>query len=94
MLVQNFTEPPKKKPIRLKVGKKYRFTPVLSCPGKLNGKPRESDLRGFKVFTGDVVGEYADFYLLKTKAGYKTTMHKNALGIDWMATKMNGGKLK
>lgn len=94
MLVQNFTEPPKKKPIRLKVGKKYRFTPVLSCSGKLNGKPRKSDLRGFNVFTGDVVGEYADFYLLKTKAGYKTTMHKNALGIDWMATKMNGGKLK
>lgn len=92
MLVQNFTEPPKKKPIRLKVGKKYRFTPVLSCSGKLNGKPRESDLRGFKVFTGDVVGEYADFYLVKTKSGYNTTMHKNALGFDWIATKLNGGK--
>ena len=82
MLVSKFPEPPNKKQIRLKVGKKYRFTPVLSC----NGKPRESDLRGFKVFTGKVVGEYADFYLVKTKSGYNTTMHKNALGIDWMAT--------
>lgn len=92
MLCSKFPEPPNKKPIRLKVGKRYRFTPVLSCSGKLNGKPRESDLRGFKVFTGKVVGEYADFYLLKTKSGYKTTMHKNALGFDWIATKLNGGK--
>lgn len=92
MLVPKFPEPPKKKPIRLKVGKKYRFTPVLSCAGKLNGKPRESDLRGFKVFTGKVVGEYADFYLVKTKSGYNTTIHKKSLGIDWMATKLNGGK--
>lgn len=91
MLVPKFPEPPKKKPIRLKVGKKYRFTPVLSCAGKLNGKPRESDLRGFKVFTGKVVGEYADFYLVKAKSGYNTTIHKNALGIDWMAAKLNGG---
>ena len=92
MLVTKFQEPPKKKPIRLNVGKKYRFTPVLSCSGKLNGKPRESDLRGFNVFTGKVVGEYADFYLIKTKSGYNTTMHKNALGFDWIATKLNGGK--
>lgn len=92
MLCSKYPEPPKANPVRLRVGKRYRFTPVLSCSGRLNGKPREKDLRGFKVFTGDVVGEYADFYLLKTKAGYKTTMHKNALGIDWMATKLNGGK--
>lgn len=92
MLVPKFPEPPKSDPVRLKVGKKYRFTPVLHCAGKLNGKPRESDLRGFNVFTARVIGEYPDFYLLKTKAGYNTTMHKNALGFDWIATKLNGGQ--
>ena len=67
--------------------------PPKANPVRLRvGKPRESDLRGFKVFTGKVVGEYADFYLVKAKSGYNTTMHKNALGIDWMATKLNGGK--
>lgn len=92
MAFAQYPEPPKANPVRLRVGKRYRFTPVLSCSGKLNGKPRESDLRGFKVFTGKVVGEYADFYLVKTKSGYNTTIHKNSLGIDWMATKLNGGK--
>ena len=67
--------------------------PPKANPVRLRvGKHRETDLRGFKVFTGKVVGEYADFYLVKAKSGYNTTMHKNALGIDWMATKLNGGK--
>lgn len=78
------------KPSRLKVGKRYKFTPIVSSSGKSKTKA----LKATPPFLGTVLEEYAAFYLMVTPGGYRTTMLKNALGIDWAAQKMNGGKNK
>jgi hypothetical protein len=87
-------ERPTTKPPRLKVGKRYKFTPIVSNPGKTKGNPSTHSLQKTPPFLGTVLEEYATFYLVVTPGGYRTTMLKNALGFDWAAQKMNGGKNK
>lgn len=87
-------ERPTTKPPRLKVGKRYKFTPIVSSPGETKGKFKTNTLKTTPPFLGTVLEEYAAFYLVVTPGGYRTTMLKNALGFDRAAQKMNGGKNK
>lgn len=79
---------PKWRPPKLKEGKRYKFTPL-----KKDGQAKKSKATT-KVgetaegpFKATVEKAYKEWYLLVTPAGYRTTMMRNALGIDWEVTK-------
>ena len=78
------------RPPQLVVGACYLFTPIT-----VEGKVRKSKKRNAEAgdthesqFRATVDKAYNGWYLLRTDKGHRTTMMKNALGIDWEAKRV------
>lgn len=74
--------------IRLKEGKKYKFTP-LNKRGEIKKQKATTKVGGATEtpFEATVEKAYKNWYLLRTQAGYHTTMMCCAIGNDWEVSK-------
>ena len=74
--------------IRLKEGKKYKFTP-LNKRGEIKKQKATTKVGGTTEmpFKATVEKAYKHWYLLITQSGYRTTMMRNAVGTEWEVTK-------
>lgn len=80
---------PKRKPQKLKEGKCYKFMPLNKDGGakkKMKVATKVGDTAG-GPFKATVEKAYKNWYLLMTPAGYRTTMMRNAIGLDWEVKK-------